>query len=147
MNDIEDQPTDSAVAVQDAKVVSRRKFLGSSSLSLAAVALSAAAAHAQSRSQIHAGEASHSSSDPGPENGPLLAQNPNSNTPPETDFGDIGPIWYSFDLAPKRLEAGGRRSESAVIADWLEAGPAVASQTCTPVGTGIIVAACSSPAP
>jgi len=107
MNDIEDQPTDSAVAVQDAKVVSRRKFLGSSSLSLAAVALSAAAAHAQSRSQIHAGEASHSSSDPGPENGPLLAQNPNSNTPPETDFGDIGPIWYSFDLARKRVEEGG----------------------------------------
>jgi len=107
MNDIEDQPTDSAVAVQDAKVVSRRKFLGSSSLSLAAVALSAATIHAQSRSQIHAGEASHSASDPGPENGPLLAQNPNSNTPPETDFGDIGPIWYSFDLARKRVEEGG----------------------------------------
>ena len=29
----------------------------------------------------------------------------------------------------KRLEAGGRRSESAVIAEWLEAGPATTSPT------------------
>ena len=39
--------------------------------------------------------------------GPLLAENPNSNTPPPTDNGDIGPIWYSFDLARKRVEEGG----------------------------------------
>jgi oxalate decarboxylase len=27
--------------------------------------------------------------------------------PPPTDHGDIGPIWYSFDLARKRVEEGG----------------------------------------
>jgi len=38
---------------------------------------------------------------------PLLAENPNSNTPPPTDHGDIGPIWYSFDLARNRMQEGG----------------------------------------
>ncbi len=86
---------------------SRRRFLGRTSLTLAAAIGGVAVAHAQQRSQIHAGEADHSSSNPGPENAALLAENPNSNTPPETDFGDIGPIWYSFDLARKRVEQGG----------------------------------------
>lgn len=87
---------------------SRRDFLGRTSLSLAVAALGGTAtAHTQQRSQIHAGESGHSFSDPGPENKPLLAQNPSSNTPPDTDYGDIGPIWYSFDLARKRVEEGG----------------------------------------
>jgi oxalate decarboxylase len=46
-------------------------------------------------------------SDPGPENRPLLRENPSSNDPPFTDRGDPGPLWYSFDLAPKRVQAGG----------------------------------------
>jgi len=27
--------------------------------------------------------------------------------PPPTDHGDIGPVWYSFDLAHKRVQDGG----------------------------------------
>ena len=27
--------------------------------------------------------------------------------PPPTDHGDIGPVWYSFDLVHKRVEEGG----------------------------------------
>jgi oxalate decarboxylase len=46
-------------------------------------------------------------SDPGPENKPLRDLNPNSNLPPPTDHGDVGPIWYSFDLAFKRVQEGG----------------------------------------
>ena len=46
-------------------------------------------------------------SDPGPENKVLLRANPSSNNPPSTDRGNPGPLWYSFDLAPKRVEAGG----------------------------------------
>lgn len=45
--------------------------------------------------------------DPGPENQVLLAENPDSNSPPATDHGNPGPLWYSFDLAPKRVQAGG----------------------------------------
>jgi oxalate decarboxylase len=37
----------------------------------------------------------------------LLRANPNSNLPPFTDRGNPHPIWYSFDLSPKRLQAGG----------------------------------------
>jgi oxalate decarboxylase len=36
-----------------------------------------------------------------------LAENPNSNAPPPTDQGDVGPIWYSFDLTHKRVQEGG----------------------------------------
>ncbi len=46
-------------------------------------------------------------SDPGPENRTLLRANPSSNDPPFTDKGNPGPLWYSFDLAPKRVQAGG----------------------------------------
>lgn len=46
-------------------------------------------------------------SDPGPENDILLPANPSSNEPPATDRGNPGPIWYSFDLAPKRVQDGG----------------------------------------
>jgi oxalate decarboxylase len=46
-------------------------------------------------------------SDPGPENRPLLRENPSSNAPPFTDRGNPGPLWYSFDLAPRRVQEGG----------------------------------------
>jgi len=45
--------------------------------------------------------------DPGPENHPLFVENPDSNLPPATDHGNPGPLWYSFDLAPKRVQPGG----------------------------------------
>lgn len=46
-------------------------------------------------------------SDPGPEDKALLRANPSSNDPPFTDRGNPGPLWYSFDLAPKRVQPGG----------------------------------------
>src|ERR1700733_6085878 len=86
---------------------SRRSFLGASSVALAATAFVGLTASAQQRQDTQKAEGDHSTSDPGQENTPLLAENPNSNTPPPTDHGDIGPIWYSFDLARKRVEEGG----------------------------------------
>jgi len=85
---------------------SRRTFLGRSTVALASVAL-AAVAQGQERANIHKAEGDHSASNPGQENKPLLEQNPNSNNPPDTDDGDVGPIWYSFDLAHKRVQEGG----------------------------------------
>jgi oxalate decarboxylase len=86
---------------------SRRSFLGVSSAALAAAALAGLTANAQQPEDTRKAEGDHSSSDPGQENKPLLDENPNSNMPPPTDHGDIGPIWYSFDLARKRVEEGG----------------------------------------
>jgi oxalate decarboxylase len=86
-------------------VVSRRSFVGAAAL--AGASLMGPAAFAQSRQQTLAGRQGDNASDPGPENPPLLAMNHSANTPPFTDTGNPGPIWYSFDLTPKRLEGGG----------------------------------------
>ena len=86
---------------------SRRSFLGISSATLATAALTGLTASAQETADTRKAEHDSSSSDPGQENRPLLEENPNSNTPPPTDHGDIGPIWYSFDLAHKRVQDGG----------------------------------------
>jgi len=86
---------------------SRRSFLGMSSVALATAAFAGLTASAQDKASTQKAEHDHSSSDPGPENKPLLDLNPNSNTPPPTDHGDLVPIWYSFDLVKKRVEEGG----------------------------------------
>jgi len=77
------------------------------SAALAAAAFGALSGGAQTREGTRQAEGDHSSSNPGQENKPLLLQNPNSNMPPPTDNGDVGPIWYSFDLAHKRIQEGG----------------------------------------
>src|ERR1700721_3204649 len=86
---------------------SRRSFLGMSSVALATAALAGLSANAQEKESTQKAEHDHSSSDPGQENKPLLTENPNSNTPPPTDHGDLVPLWYSFDLVKKRVEEGG----------------------------------------
>src|SRR3984885_8288965 len=86
---------------------SRRTFLGANSAAFATAAFAGLTASAQERDNTREAESDHSTSDPGPENPPLLAENPNTNTPPPTDHGDIGPIWYSFDLARNRVQEGG----------------------------------------
>src|SRR5882724_5980540 len=86
---------------------SRRTVLGMGSAALAAATLAGFTAHAQTREGTRTAEHNHSVSNPGPENTALLKENPNSNTPPPTDHGDVGPIWYSFDLTHKRIQEGG----------------------------------------
>jgi oxalate decarboxylase len=87
--------------------LSRRSFLGVGSAGLATAALASLAANAQEKASTEKAEHDHSSSDPGQENKALLNENPNSNTPPPTDHGDVVPVWYSFDLVKKRVEEGG----------------------------------------
>jgi oxalate decarboxylase len=70
---------------------------------LAAAAFAGRSGEAQHPRQAHA----EAAGDPGPVNQPLLVENPSSNAPPPTDRGDSGPIWYSFNLTHKRVEAGG----------------------------------------
>jgi oxalate decarboxylase len=91
--------------------VSRRTFLGVGSASLASAALASLAVNAQERSDTEKASLDHSASNPGPENKPLLDENPNSNLPPPTDYGHIEPIWYSFDLTRKRVQEGGWTNE------------------------------------
>src|SRR5207245_10900527 len=92
---------------QGTEGLSRRNFLGVSSTAVATAALAGLTAHAQEAQDTRKAEKDTSASDPGQENRPLLGENPSSNMPPPTDHGDIGPVWYSFDLARKRIEEGG----------------------------------------
>jgi oxalate decarboxylase len=86
---------------------SRRSFLEVGSAAVAVAAFAGLTANAQERGDTRKAEGDSSSSNPGQENKALLNENPNSNMPPPTDHGDIGPIWYSFDLVKKRVEEGG----------------------------------------
>ena len=99
--------SDESKDLDSVKSTSRRSFLEGGTAALAAAAFAGAAANAQQREDTRKAEGDHSSSDPGQENKPLLDENPNSNMPPPTDHGDVGPIWYSFDLVKKRVEEGG----------------------------------------
>lgn len=89
------------------EVASRRSFFGAGSAALATAGFAGFSARAQTRDGVRKAEHDHSSSDPGQENKALLNENPNSNMPPPTDFGDTPPIWYSFDLVKKRVQEGG----------------------------------------
>lgn len=91
--------------------LSRRTFLGVGSAGLAGAALASLAVNAQERADTEKAEQDHSFSNPGPENKPLLDENPNSNFPPPTDHGNITPTWYSFDLTHKRVQEGGWTNE------------------------------------
>ena len=91
--------------------LSRRTFLGVGSASLAGAALASLAVNAQERADTEKAEQDHSFSNPGPENTPLLDENPNTNFPPPTDHGNIAPVWYSFDLTHKRVQEGGWTNE------------------------------------
>ena len=53
-------------------------------------------------------------SDPGPTNAAIDAQNPGSFTPPPTDSGQVQTFKYPFSFAHKRLEEGGWSREVTV---------------------------------
>ena len=82
--------------------VTRRKFIGVASTVLAAGA--AAAAQSQGSKGSHSAP---NETQPGANNEPLDAENPDSVWAPETDNGTVAPFKYSFALSRKRIESGG----------------------------------------
>src|ERR1700730_1638286 len=87
---------------------SRREVFGLGSAALAAATLAIIR-----REDGHAqppGLESHNApnqTDPGPQNLPLAAENPDSEWSPSTDSGTVKPFKYSFSLSHKRIESGG----------------------------------------
>jgi oxalate decarboxylase len=104
---LDNQASGQSESTPGAEGLSRRNFLGVGSAGLATAALATLSVNAQERALIEKGEHDHSASNPGPENKPLLEENPASNMPPVTDYGNVIPIWYSFDLPHMRIEEGG----------------------------------------
>lgn len=100
--------------------VSRRTFLGVGSASLATAALASLAVNAQEREDTEKAEQEHSISNPGPENKPLLDENPNSNFPPPTDHGNIAPLVVllrsnSQTRSRRRVDERGNRKGTALF--------------------------------
>ena len=93
-------------------VLSRRGFLSVGSAALATVAgsLTVSGATGQERPQID-----QSRADPGPSNGPLDNQNPDSAWPPDTDSKSLVRTFkYPFSFANKRTYEGGWSREVTV---------------------------------
>jgi oxalate decarboxylase len=91
---------------------SRRKILAAGAAG--GVATTTAAAHASGvfgdpdlppQGAINA--SAQAFSDPGPQNPALANNEPPFLNPPATDVGNIPQFWSSFNLAPKRVQAGG----------------------------------------
>jgi oxalate decarboxylase len=92
---------------------SRRDFLEVGSGALAAVGVSSVASAAvQAQSGKPAND--RSTSNPGPANPPLDAENPSASNPPSTDGGGVPPFKYPFALSHKRLHEGGWSREVTV---------------------------------
>jgi oxalate decarboxylase len=86
--------------------VSRREVFGLGSAALAAAALTIAGERSAD-AQRPASHTAPNETDPGPQNLPLAAENPDSEWSPPTDSGTVKPFKYSFSLARKRVESGG----------------------------------------
>jgi oxalate decarboxylase len=104
-DELQNQQPDSESSAHESQALSRRMFVGAAAL--ASAGFFGGSALGQTRKEQLAGRTGTSASDPGPENKTLLGENPSSNNPPFTDHGNPGPIWFSFDLVPKRIQGGG----------------------------------------
>ena len=101
------------VATKD--IFSRRKFLETGSVALAAAGLLSAADAAAQDQKPYATKNDRSATDPGPGNPPLNGQNPDSAWPPATDSKSLVQTFkYPFSFANKRTYEGGWSREVTV---------------------------------
>src|SRR6202167_5513181 len=88
----------------DAKLSRRDVFgLGSAALAATIAMTGVRTANAQQTAKHTA----PNESDPGPQNRPLAAENPDSEWSPATDSGTVKPFKYPFSFARKRVLSGG----------------------------------------
>jgi oxalate decarboxylase len=93
---------------QNHRIPRRNMFhIGSAALAGVSVLAVANAQDIQRKTERSSDHHLPNESNPGPKNGPLEAENPNSAWGPETDRGTVSPFKYSFALARKRITSGG----------------------------------------
>jgi oxalate decarboxylase len=90
----------------DEKKISRRDVFGLGSAALAAATITMAGVRTANAQQT-AKHTAPNESDPGPQNRPLAAENPDSEWSPPTDSGTVKPFKYPFSFARKRVLSGG----------------------------------------
>lgn len=86
-------------------MTTRREFLEKTTATAATIG--GANMFGQTAQNTAKAELDDSFSNPGQQNATLVSINPNSNMPPPTDHGTVPPVWYSFDLAHRRVQEGG----------------------------------------
>jgi len=86
--------------------LTRRDIFGLGSLAVTAAAM-AVVSEGTADAQRPASHTAPNEINPGQVNGPLAAENPDSEWCPPTDSGNVKPFKYSFSLSRKRLENGG----------------------------------------
>jgi len=84
----------------------RRDIFGLGSVAVTAATI-AMAGERTADAQQPASHTAPNEINPGQVNGPLAAENPDSEWCPPTDNGNVKPFKYSFSLSRKRLESGG----------------------------------------
>ncbi|HXC48552.1 MAG TPA: cupin domain-containing protein [Candidatus Sulfotelmatobacter sp.] len=87
--------------------LTRRGFLGVSSVALAAAGVLSVDKLAAQQQSDYKQKSDRSASDPGPTNPAIDAANPDSNTPLPTDAGGVQTFKYPFSFAHKRFQEGG----------------------------------------
>jgi oxalate decarboxylase len=92
----------------------RRRFLELGSGAVAGAGVLAMKGQTQSAGYSDPAQKSKATSDPGPANQMIEAQNPASNAPPPTDSGAVQTFKYPFSFAHKRIEEGGWSREVTV---------------------------------
>jgi oxalate decarboxylase len=93
---------------------SRRGFLEIGSAALATAGMLAVGDALAQDKKPYPRDGDRSASDPGPGNGPLDDQNPDSFLPPSSDAGAVQTFKYPFGLAHKRMQDGGWSREVTV---------------------------------
>ena len=91
---------------KDEKTISRRDIFGLGSVAVAAATLTMVGER-MAEAQQQSSHTAPNESNPGPQNRPLAAENPDSEWSPSTDSGTVKPFKYSFALARKRVLSGG----------------------------------------
>ena len=81
--------------------------LGSAALAAAATLAVTGSKDVDAQTQRLANHNAPNETDPGQQNLPLAAENPDSEWSPSTDSGTVKPFKYSFSLSHKRIESGG----------------------------------------
>jgi oxalate decarboxylase len=90
----------------DETKMSRRDIFGLGSAAVAATTLTLVGER-MAEAQQSTKHTAPNETNPGQVNGPLAAENPDSEWCPPTDNGNVKPFKYSFSLSRKRLETGG----------------------------------------
>lgn len=90
----------------DDKKLSRRDIFGLGPMAVTAATIAMVGART-AEAQQPASHTAPNEINPGQVNGPLAAENPDSEWCPPTDSGNVKPFKYSFSLSRKRLESGG----------------------------------------